>query len=83
MEGEQTHLQCPLGQYVSFTSTRYFYGSCGADVTRALQINWCHRSSCLVQATNAWVGVDPCVGDTKILEWNMVCEGKISYIMTY
>ena len=39
MEGEQTHLQCPLGQYVSFTSTRYFYGSCGADVTRALQIN--------------------------------------------
>lgn len=76
MEGEQTLLQCPLGQYVSFTSARYFYGGCGADVTRALQINCCNRSSCLIQATNAWVGVDPCVGDTKFLEWNMVCEGK-------
>lgn len=76
LEGGQTLLHCPDGQYVGFTHGRYFYNSCGADVTRTLSINCCNHQSCLIKATNDWLGVDPCVGDTKTLEWTMICRGK-------
>lgn len=74
-EGEQVRLECPEGQYVDFTYARYFYGGCGANVTSKLQINCCNQTSCLVQATNGWLGIDPCYGYQKTLEWNMVCQG--------
>lgn len=76
LEGDQTLLNCPDGQYVGFTHGRYFYNSCGTDVTTALNINCCNHQSCLIRATNDWLGVDPCVGDTKTLEWTMICRGK-------
>lgn len=76
LEGDQTLLNCPDGQYVGFTHGRYFYNSCGTDVTTALNINCCNLQSCLIKATNDWLGVDPCVGDTKTLEWTMICRGK-------
>lgn len=73
LEGGQTLLNCPDGQYVGFTHGRYFYNSCGTDVTTALNIKY---QSCLIKATNDWLGVDPCVGDMKTLEWTMICRGK-------
>lgn len=42
----------------------------------ALNINCCNHQSCLIKATNDWLGVDPCVGDTKTLEWTMICRGN-------
>lgn len=76
-EGEEIQLHCPEGQYVDFTYGRYFRTGCGADVTRKLQTNCCKQRSCLIQATNGWLGIDPCYGDEKTLAWNAICQGTV------
>ncbi|XP_056012799.1 protocadherin-9-like isoform X2 [Ostrea edulis] len=72
-EGDSSSRSCSAVQFLTFSNARYFEGSCIWDATSALNTNCNYVSSCTIQATNSWLGHDPCVGAHKDLVWQESC----------
>lgn len=72
-EGQTYNRYCSSGYYLRITSARWYCSNNTLTVTTRVNSNCNYNTACTLQATNSWLGGDPCPGNAKYLEWSDGC----------
>ncbi|XP_062578439.1 collagen alpha-3(VI) chain-like [Saccostrea cucullata] len=74
-EGSSTTIGCSSSQYIAFSGT-WSCDSCSgsASVTSRMNSQCGYGTSCTIQASNTWLGGDPCSGCGKTLIYYYSCS---------